>query len=111
MTAYKGAARLLANKDVLEAAAGLLATEAYHAGMVRTVLFARGLADQARKISDLRDAADGAGDLDQGIVIDGGPTSCPQMTTRWLSAGPPTRSSTSCTWEALPPASDSSRTD
>ena len=39
--------------------------------MVRTVLFARGLADQARKISDLRDAADGAGDRDQGIVING----------------------------------------
>ena len=71
VTAYKGAARLLANKDVLEAAAGLLATEAYHAGMVRTVLFGRGLAEQARKISDLRDAADGAGDLDQGIVING----------------------------------------
>jgi hypothetical protein len=71
VTAYKGAARLLANKDVLEAAAGLLAVEAYHAGAVRTVLFSRGLGAAARQISDLRDAVDGADDLDQGVMIKG----------------------------------------
>jgi hypothetical protein len=77
VTAYKGAARLLSNPDILEAAAGLLAVEAYHAGTVRTVLYSRGVFDETQKISDLRDAADGAGDMDQGIVaraMDAGPT-------------------------------------
>jgi hypothetical protein len=71
VTAYKGAARLLTNPDILEAAAGLLAVEAYHAGTVRTVLYSRGVVDPVQKISDLRDAADGPGDADQGIVLDG----------------------------------------
>ncbi|MGH9158712.1 MAG: ferritin-like domain-containing protein [Vicinamibacteraceae bacterium] len=71
VTAYKGAARLLQNKDVLEAAAGLLAVEAYHAANVRTVLFARRAFDATRRISDLRDGADGPGDRDQGIVLGG----------------------------------------
>ena len=71
VTAYKGAARLLTNPDVLEAAAGILAVEAYHAGTVRTVLYSRGVFDPVQKISDLRDAADGPGDLDQGLVLGG----------------------------------------
>lgn len=69
VTAYKGAATLLTNATVLEAAAGILAVEAYHAGIVRTVLSQRGAVDPVQKISDLRDAADGAGDLDQGLRI------------------------------------------
>lgn len=71
VTAYKGAARFIQNKDFLEVAAGLLAVEAYHAANVRTVLFARGLADAASKISDARDSLDGPEDLDQGILLDG----------------------------------------
>jgi hypothetical protein len=67
VTAYKGAARLIANKDYLEAAAGILAVEAYHAGEIRTLLYALGLYGPARKISQLRDDADGPDDLDQGI--------------------------------------------
>lgn len=67
VTAYKGAARLLQNKDVLEAAAGLLAVEAYHAGEIRAVLASRGLFSQAQAISNARDSLDGATDLDQGI--------------------------------------------
>ncbi|WZO98390.1 ferritin-like domain-containing protein [Isosphaeraceae bacterium EP7] len=75
VTAYKGAARLIANKDFLEAAAGILAVEAYHAGEVRTVLArinadnpGAGIAGLVQKISDLRDGADGPADLDQGIL-------------------------------------------
>jgi Ferritin-like domain len=71
VTAYKGAARLIKNKGVLEAAAGILAVEAYHAGEIRTVLYSKGLVAPARAISDLRDAADGAGDRDQGIRLQG----------------------------------------
>lgn len=72
VTAYKGAARFIQNKDYLEAAAGILAVEAYHAGEIRTLLLARNLSDPAGKISDLRDAADGSMDLDQGIVDQSG---------------------------------------
>ena len=36
VSAYRGAARLIQNKDYLDAAAGILATEAYHAGHLRS---------------------------------------------------------------------------
>ena len=68
VTAYKGAAPLISNKTFLEAAAGILAVEAYHAGIIRTVLLGRGLEDAAGAISDARDSLDGPDDLDQGIV-------------------------------------------
>ncbi|WP_139980447.1 ferritin-like domain-containing protein [Nocardioides litoris] len=67
VTAYKGAAPLIDNKTYLDAAAGLLAVEAYHAGIVRTALFSKGLQSQANKISNARDSLDGKSDLDQGI--------------------------------------------
>lgn len=73
VTAYKGGARLITNKDYLEAAAGILGVEAYHAGIIRTTLFRMGGAaiDIAQKISDVRDAVDGSSDIDQGIVVGG----------------------------------------
>lgn len=67
VTAYKGAARLLSDKDLLEAAAGLLAVEAYHAGTIRTIMYSKSLFVQSRRISNLRDSVDGASDDDQGI--------------------------------------------
>ncbi len=72
VAAYKGAARLIGNKDFLEAAAGILGVEAYHAGIIRTVLFNIGGAatSNAQKISDLRDSAAGT-EKDQGIVVGG----------------------------------------
>ena len=68
VTAYKGAAPLITNKTFLGAAAGILAVEAYHAGLIRTLLLAKGLDGPAGKISDARDSLDGGKDLDQGIV-------------------------------------------
>ncbi len=77
VTAYKGAAKFLQNKAFLRAAAGILGTEAYHAGEIRTVLYAidaqdstAGIAGLVKAISDVRDTLDGNGDEDQGIVDD-----------------------------------------
>jgi hypothetical protein len=70
VTAYKGAAPLISNKTYLDAAAGILAVEAYHAANIRTVLYDRGGAEDANAISRARDSLDGA-HADQGLTIDG----------------------------------------
>lgn len=72
VTAYKGAAPFVNDKVFLEASAGLLAAEAYHAGLVRSILASRGvdtsaLIDAADAISGARDSLDGSDTLDQGI--------------------------------------------
>ena len=72
VTAYKGAAPLITNKTFLEAAAGILAVEAYHAGLIRTVLVSRELGEAANAISDARDSLDSSTDVDQGILNDDG---------------------------------------
>jgi hypothetical protein len=59
VTAYHGAAPLIANKAILDKAAGILAVEAYHAGLIRTVLFANGAKTQTQAISNLRATLDG----------------------------------------------------
>jgi hypothetical protein len=72
VTAFKGSAPFIANKTYLDAAAGLLATEAYHAGIVRATLLAEGLLDDTvfdvvRKISAVRNAVSGPTDDDQDL--------------------------------------------
>jgi hypothetical protein len=67
VTAYKGAAPLISNKTYLEAAAGILSVEAYHAGIIRSSLFDKGLGGKANKISAARDSLDGSSDDDQGV--------------------------------------------
>lgn len=70
VTAYHGAAPLLTSKAYLAAAAGILAVEAYHAGNVRTVLFALNQGPATVAISAARSALSGAKD-DQGVVWNG----------------------------------------
>lgn len=67
VTAYKGASPLISNKTYLEAAAGILAVEAYHAGLIRSQLWDRGMQDAALAISNARDSLDGKSNRDQGI--------------------------------------------
>ena len=67
VTAYKGAAPLINNKAFLEAAAGILSVEAYHAGIVRSKLYDKGQFKAVAAISDARDSLDGTKNLDQGL--------------------------------------------
>ncbi len=60
-----GAAPLIQNPDILEAAAGTLAVEAYHAGLLRGELYRRGLIEQASAIAEAREALDGPEFLDE----------------------------------------------
>jgi hypothetical protein len=73
VTAYAGAAPLIKKKEFLQAAAGILAVEAYHMGMARSNLFRMG--EEARKaanaLSDARDKIDSPEDKDQGIEVEG----------------------------------------
>jgi hypothetical protein len=59
VTAYKGAATFLDSNAILSQAAGILAVEAYHAGIIRTLIAQRGLDSFANKISAVRDQLDG----------------------------------------------------
>lgn len=54
VTAYAGAARLLQSKDNLDAAASILAAEAYHAGSLRTLLSTVGQQGVFNAISAVR---------------------------------------------------------
>ncbi|MBW3616945.1 MAG: ferritin-like domain-containing protein [Proteobacteria bacterium] len=73
ITVYKGASPLIRNRDNLKAAAAVLATEAYHMGVVRSVLFRKGpeARAMAQRISDLRDTLDGPAELDQPLEVNG----------------------------------------
>ena len=76
VSAYKGAAKLITDKNtVLDSAAGILAVEAYHAGLIRLLLHDRKdepvtptltVKDVVQAISNLRGSAGGG--KDEGIV-------------------------------------------
>ena len=74
VTAYRGAITSIRAAATIEAAAGIHAVEAYHAGLIRTALYVRGvdtpaLLTNSTRISNARDQLDGGGsDLDQPIV-------------------------------------------
>ena len=69
VTAYAGAARYIGNKDYLEAAAAILAVEAYHAGSIRTLLANIGAGVAFGLIANLRAVLGGG--KEQGILIPG----------------------------------------
>lgn len=89
VTAYKGASPLLLSRVYLEAAAGILAVEAYHAATIRSTIWQfaelqlpvkqllmdyRAAADA---ISNARDTVDGTSDLDQRLNINDMPNIVP----------------------------------
>jgi hypothetical protein len=74
ITAFKNAAKLIRSRQLLETAAGLLASEGYHMGAVRSVIYKLGEPTRVRSValSELRDRLDGPQDLDQPVVQIGG---------------------------------------
>lgn len=71
VTAYNGGATLITNKTFLQAAAGILGVEAYHAGSIRTVLNSIGgdAVAAVNALSNLRASVGGGKDegFDEGI--------------------------------------------
>lgn len=68
VTAYKGLSPSITAANYLATATGILGATAHHAGLIRTLLYARGFTAVPAQISDWRDSMDGTQDLDQGIA-------------------------------------------
>jgi hypothetical protein len=79
ITAYHDAAPLLIDRGYLSVAAGILAVETYHAGILRTLLYGLGhyTQDAANKISALRNMLSGPAVADQGIRVANEPNLVP----------------------------------
>lgn len=72
VAAYRGLIGGFGNILIAQAAAGLLATEAYHGAMIRNLLYRKGqatpaLIDRSEALSGARDVLDGGGESDQGL--------------------------------------------
>ena len=97
VTAYKGASPLLTDKGILEAAAGILGVEAYHAGIVRTLLYSQGpqVRNLVNKIAAVRASLDNlpanTPKLDQGIVRKGAANLVPTMDSNSIAFSRSTR--------------------
>lgn len=70
VTAYHGGAPLLSNKTILNYAAGIEATEAYHASLVRTNLFERNQGPATQAISGVRNMLSGPVRDSNGAMVD-----------------------------------------
>ena len=70
-TAYHGSARFLQNKSILEAASGILAVEAYHAGILRLLAFQAGPQAQAQANAAINLRAQLGGGQDEPLVLNG----------------------------------------
>jgi hypothetical protein len=76
VTVLRGAVALITDAGHREIVEGAMITDAHHAAMIRTTLYAKGattpsLRTNADKISDLRDLLDGTTEDDQGISPSG----------------------------------------
>ncbi len=73
VTAYNGASDLIADKGLLEQAAGILAVEGYHSGMIRAQLLLLGspAVQTGNALCAARDRLDGPGTTDEGLSVDG----------------------------------------
>ncbi len=72
VTAYRGIAAALTGATFLNALAGMQAAKAYHAGLIRSVLYRKGIAtpailDATEALSNARDSLEGVTDSDQGV--------------------------------------------
>ncbi len=67
-TAYKGLVPVLGTPGFITGLAGVLGTEAYHAGLIRTLLYQKGFTVIPGKLSAARDSLDGSTTLDKGIA-------------------------------------------
>jgi hypothetical protein len=73
VTGYKGATPLIQDKGILEDIAGVLAVEAYHMGMVRSLLYQAGedAIAAANAITAARGELNGLPEIEQGIEVEG----------------------------------------
>ena len=73
VTGYKGASALIQDKTKQEDIAGILAVEAYHMGMARSLIYQAGPTAQqaANAVTVARGTLNGIPEIEQGVEVDG----------------------------------------